>query len=353
MNLFYRTTEQLLADFEGPLTEQIKLLNLIYSTARDIDAVREVAESGLSLDDLKAQTMTKAYIDELIPPGTLPPGSRFASGFQMEADGAQVTAVQINSALSGSEVPSGLSLALYSSPGYLVVETHSPVNPSTYRSKYAVSYGAMVVQAHTRIGLRMEELPAAERVGTFTNTSPTAIPTAGYREVQDKNAAPAEDKLAVYKANGRLNVGDADFASPTDAVNVKTLADVVPSTVIIGGNPIPVGYVPVVAGATDPIDEGLDCVLIYTQIGGVAVGYGVKAIGKPDVDTPPISGELYALNSTGNFAVRDTPQTANNYSAVNMRTLNQRFSHAQRLAIDALDPATATIADIVNALQAS
>lgn len=54
-------------------------------------------------------------------------------------------------------------------------------------------------------------------------------------------------------------------------------------------------------------------------------------------------GEQKVVNMGDPTAVRD---------GVNLQTLNARLSAAQRTAIDALDPGTATVADVVNALQA-
>lgn len=81
--------------------------------------------------------------------------------------------------------------------------------------------------------------------------------------------------------------------------------------------------------------------------------YGIKTDGSQgtwDLSNDP--GGLTVVMRAGNGAVRAAAGSTDSECAT-MAQLNGRLSAAQRTAIDALDPGTATVADIVNALKAS
>lgn len=82
----------------------------------------------------------------------------------------------------------------------------------------------------------------------------------------------------------------------------------------------------------------------------VALGAGSQSSRGDQIAVAALTGDHTSLAPRYVSGVRnpDAPQ-----DAVNLQTLDARFSAAARTAVDALDPATATLADVINALQAT
>lgn len=258
------------------------------------------------------------------------------------------------------EEPTNAAVRLSGIPGNAIVE--QPDGLSAFG--HAVTRGYAPANAPTVTGLQAQAwgqnatagAGAAVAIGRNSNASGGSSIAIGASTGATAGNALAIGNTAQATALRAQSFGYDSRASSQDAIAIGNVSRAQSESSIAIGNSALTGGSAAGAVAVGGASNA-------SSTGGVALGSNARSAHASSVAIGE-SSDTSRANEVAFASLGSSTSTSNNprilagvadpeveQDAVNLQTLDARFSQASRNAIDALDPETATLADIVNALK--